>query len=199
MSLSEPSGVRLLDAEKVSPIRLDLSDAGTGGALDRFDEGFAAGMAAGRAASELEAGERSAAALRRLEEAGAALRNATEELRVRRRELLDMEVAGAAELALELTETLVGALPAHLDPSRLTELLDLVPGDDALPVLRLHPDDVATLEATISLDAEIVADPDLELGECLVEIGPMSIDARRGPALSRLRSVLVEPATGTSD
>lgn len=182
----------LVDPGRVSPVRLPPLDLGVPDRSDRFDEGFAAGVIAGREAAEADAAERTSAALRRLGDAEAALRRAVEELRARRAELLDAQVADIAALAVELTETLVGAFPAKLDPVRLAEVLALAPGDGDLPVVRLHPDDIASLDGAAPPDAEIVADAGIEAGGCVVEVGPMVIDAQLGPALARLRAALCE-------
>jgi len=188
-----------LDPDRVTPVRLGPSSAGEPCALpaaDRFDEGFTAGARAGREAAEAEAEATLADALRCLGQAETAVTLAAMDLRSARRELLDSEIASAAELALELTETVVGTLPVGLDPTRLVEALALVPDDAEMVVVRLHPDDVATLDTEASLDAKIVADPDIEPGGCVVEVGPMSIDAQRAPALARVRAVLGEITGG---
>lgn len=194
MSSSDP-GARLLDPGTVTPVRLEpsgVSDFGGFANPDRFDEGFAAGARAGREAAEAESEATLADALRRLGQAETALGRAVEELRSARRELLDSEIASAATLAVELTETLVGALPARLDPGRLVEALALVPDDADVVVVRLHPDDIVALDTEGPLDAKIVADSEIEPGGCVVEVGPMSIDAQRAPALARVRAVLGE-------
>jgi len=197
--LSPEPGARLLDPDRVTPVRpgpSGVSELGGFAGPDRFDEGFTAGVRAGREASEAEAEATLADALRRLGQAETALSAAAADLRSARRELLDSEIASAAELAVELTETVVGTLPAGLDPTRLVEALALVPDDADVVVVRLHPDDIATLDTEDPLDAKIVADPDIEPGGCVVEVGPMSIDAQRAPALARVRAVLAEITGG---
>lgn len=131
-----------------------------------------------------------AEARRAMERAAAALSLAAQKLAAARSEALSVEVSGVASFALEVIEALAGRLPAELTPERLYAALELAPGEE-LPVLRLHPDDVETVR-DLPLEAKVLADPEVERGGCVVEVGPTRIDAQRGPALARLRAALGE-------
>ncbi len=96
------------------------------------------------------------------------------------------EIARAI-LARELRSTDSGAADA------IHRALQFAP--TAGPVIaRLHPHDVASLEDPSQLLANrsltIVADPTLEPGDAIVDIGQAHIDARIEPALARIREVL---------
>ena len=114
--------------------------------------------------------------------------SAAEQIRAVRAEAVRLGVHDAMALVVEVVEVLVGALPPGLDARRLEEALALAP-DDELAVVRLHPDDEGTT-ISLPLDAKVVVDETVERGGCVVEVGPTRIDAQRGPALERLRSVL---------
>ena len=61
---------------------------------------------------------------------------------------------------------------------------------------RLHPDDCATLGSVADLDeyanrsVNIIEDPALQRGDCVVDADATRIDARIAPALDRLREVI---------
>lgn len=196
--LSFEPGVRLLDPDSVCPLTLGVSTAGTcdrPDEIDRFDVGFEAGVAAGREQERAEMGAVVELERVRLSDAATVLRQAADDLRARRQGLLDTETAALAALAVELTETLVGSLPDRLDPQVVTGALSLAAGDD-LVTLRLHPDDVDVVSG-LELDAKVVVDPSVEKGGCVVEVGPMTIDTQRGPALERLRDALTSRLGGS--
>ena len=67
-------------------------------------------------------------------------------------------------------------------------------------VIRVHTDDLATAEEAVEADllhwpdgARVVADPAIEPGGCVADVGSCRIDAQLGPAIERMRSVL-DPA-----
>lgn len=110
------------------------------------------------------------------------------------------EVAGDAvlELAFELAETVVGRhveLVACPGADTLRRALAAVaPG--ARVTARLAPADLEALRADRlpeDLDlVDLVADPSLARGDCVVDCGPSVIDARLAPALERVRRALRE-------
>jgi flagellar assembly protein FliH len=187
MSSSDRSAAALVDPSKVVP----LSAWPEPRQLHRSGgqrEAYEAGLEAGRAAALQEEAEAAARARRALEGAARALSQAAAELRAVRADALRSDVRDAMALVVEVTEALVGSLPAKVSPKRLEEALALAP-EDELAIVRLHPDDA---EAALSLpvDAKVVADETVGRGGCVVEVGATRIDAQIGPALARLRAVL---------
>ncbi|MBB3043011.1 FliH/SctL family protein [Nocardioides soli] len=168
-------------------------------------QGYAVGWAAGQQAALRRAAEREAAATaeaeRReaararehalavvaLEEAAAALTAAATEVTARIGEQ-------AADLAFELTRTLVGhELSVTADPGAdvVARVLAVLPSGPAVTV-RLHP---RTAEG-VSPDplgahgVEVVADPALDPHDAVVETDTTAIDLRISEALDRLREAL---------
>lgn len=174
----------LLSPSDVAPLRpLPPSGAGRTGS-----SAYEAGFADGRAAALAEVGAEHEAATAALGDVAKALRCAADRLAMARLEAVRLGAHEAMGLVVEVVEALAGSLPPNLDARRLAEALALAP-DDELAVVRLHPDDA---EAALSLpvDAKVVADETVERGGCIVEVGPTRIDAQRGPAIARLRSLL---------
>ena len=68
--------------------------------------------------------------------------------------------------------------------------------ESALPaVVRLHPGDAATVGDLVGLSPSrpltVVADPAVEPGGALVEVGSTTVDSQFSAALERVRAVLV--------
>jgi flagellar assembly protein FliH len=136
-----------------------------------------------------------------LERAATALREAADEVLEARLAACRVVEDEVARLAFELASVIVGrelelAQAPGLDALR--RALRLVPDEDRL-VVRLHPDDLqaarqaaeqAVAGERVSGSLELVADPDVERGGCVVEAGPCRIDAQVGPAIERVRKVL---------
>jgi flagellar assembly protein FliH len=59
-----------------------------------------------------------------------------------------------------------------------------------MAVARLHPSDAAVL-AEAEAGVTIIADPAVEPGGCILEVGESRIDAQLGPALDRVRAALL--------
>lgn len=99
-------------------------------------------------------------------------------------------------LAVQIAETILGRELATCDaPARdaLARALQLAPArTDA--TARLHPADLATISELETLAGDravtLVADPAVEPGGCVLEVGPCRIDAQVGPALARVRKEL---------
>jgi flagellar assembly protein FliH len=157
-----------------------------------YDDGYAEGLA--RAAADA-AGERdkesarAAAALSALQRVIAA----AEEANVRMRGEIQ---AAAPKLAFALLETLLGrevALAANPGLEAVTRVLALDEGGQPATV-RLNPTEVDVLgDVDLGRVVSVVADPAVEPGGALVEIGKSTLDAQLGPALERVRQVLVGP------
>ncbi len=101
-----------------------------------------------------------------------------------------------ATMAVQIAEALVGR---HLEVGELPALdavqraLALAPRHSEA-IVRLHPDDARRLpdlsDALPGGAVQVVADPSVEVGGCIVEAGNRTIDAQLGPALRRLHEVL---------
>jgi flagellar assembly protein FliH len=157
-----------------------------------YEDGYAAGRtrAAEDAAAEiraLSAGVTSA--LNALESAAAAL-SAQQSVTV-----ADAERHITA-MAVQIAETILGRELAACDAAArdaITRALQLAPPRvDA--TARLHPDDIATIGDLESLAGDrtvtLLADPAVERGGCVLDVGPCRIDAQVGPALARVRKEL---------
>ena len=102
----------------------------------------------------------------------------------------------AVPLALELTRLLLNReIAAAEDPGAdaIRRGLEQAPSAGHL-VVRLHPDDRTGLDEVgaglTGRSYEIVADPSVETGDALIDVGGGRIDARIGPALTRVAEVL---------
>ena len=78
----------------------------------------------------------------------------------------------------------------------LQRVCQLVP-ERAAAVVRVHPDEAAVVAQAIadglgdlSGRADVVGDPNIEAGGCIVDVGECRIDARIGDALDRVRRAL---------
>jgi len=181
---------------------LDLTSSG----LSRFDparvqqavdDGWAAGFEAGRAEAAARVQEaldaelaavraRAHAVLQQLEAAVAALADAE-------RAAAAAFASGAATAAIALAEGILGraladeVLAATAAAERALGALDHP--DEA--VLRLHPDDVALLDARdLGPGIRLVGDGSLAPGDAVAEAGDRRVDARIGAALARAQTVL---------
>lgn len=104
--------------------------------------------------------------------------------------------ADAVDLALAIAEAVVGReIDAAIDPGRdaLVRALQLAPDRGRL-LARLNPVDLDRLGDVrahlAGRDIELVADPAVERGGCLLQAGPARIDAQISSALARVRAEL---------
>jgi flagellar assembly protein FliH len=158
-----------------------------------YDEGYGAGWAEGLAAGRAAAAAESAAAAARLDAVTRALADAAADLRHRQAlDLADLEDA-LARTAVDLATAVIGrelAVSASPGADALARALALVPAG-ATAVARLNPADVATLgDAAADSTLTVIADPAVEPGGCILEVGDSRIDAQLGPALDRVRAAL---------
>lgn len=163
-----------------------------------FEQGYADGMA--RAEAEIAAiiaDHRSAH--QRCTQAARALEAAGRDLAGRDEISLGAIEDDVVHLALSLATEIVGReLRSTPEPVRdaLRRALALAP-DRGTAVCRVHPADAEVAQAVIAGDpmrrehVEIVPDPRVELGGCVVEVGECRIDAQIGTALERLRQALL--------
>src|SRR5437773_1636371 len=97
-----------------------------------------------------------------------------------------------ARTAVDLAAAVVGRelqLSASPGSDALARALALVPAGCAA-VARLHPDDVASV-GDLSGAVTVIADPAVEPGGCILEVGDSRIDAQLGSALDRVRAALM--------
>jgi flagellar assembly protein FliH len=155
---------------------------------DGYEAGIAAGLAAGRAAAAAEV----AGAMARVEALCRSLTEAADELR--RRQALELKGLedSLARASFDLATAIVGRelqLSSSPGADALARALALVPAG-CIATARIHPDDVASLGAAPS-PVTVIADPAVEPGGCILEVGDSRIDAQLGSALDRVRAALL--------
>lgn len=204
ISLSRPvtSGDRHLDALRTAAWeegRVDgLADGRAVGHADGLAAGraegvrlgHAEGLAAGRADAAAELTERIGSALHALDLAATDLRQRDAVT------LADVE-SGVVELAVRLAEAILEREVASVDGLVLDAVrrsLGLAPDRGEL-VVRVSPADLAVVVDAAPLapgrEVEVVADPAVGRGGCLIDCGPARIDARIETGLDRARAVLL--------
>jgi len=108
------------------------------------------------------------------------------------------------ELALELTEVLVQRELRQSDAGveAVKRALRLAPTGDDL-VVRLHPDDAIEIDQVEMLapgvSVKVIADPAIERGGCVLEVGPCHIDTQVGPALGGAGAVIAAEADAPAE
>lgn len=152
-------------------------------------DGFEAGVRDAHAAAEAAVVARVASALDALDEGHSALLHQDSVA------LADIE-REVVDLALGLAAAIVGhEVAASTDPGAdaLRRALQLAPSRGAA-VARLAPADVERLADHAAIapgrSVEVVADPTVASGGCIVDVGSTSIDASIEGALERARAVL---------
>lgn len=158
--------------------------------------GYEDGYNAGRARAAEDAAVEIAALSAGITSALTALETAATTLTARQgTQVADVERSVTA-LAVQIAETILGRELAACDTAALdalTRALQLAP-PRADATARLHPGDVATIGELGSLHADrtvtLIADPAVERGGCVLDVGPCRIDAQVGPALARVRKEL---------
>jgi len=168
-------------------------------------EGYATGWAEGRrvaaATAQRETAERRAElddlralAAERQDLALAALRTAVDRAQL---ELRDREAAlgvAAVDLALDLVAAFLGReLELATEPGLDAVRRAVAPVEtDVRIVVRLHPDDLATLHPDADPDPRVtlLADPALTRGDAVAETEDRVVDATVAAALARIRAVV---------
>jgi len=173
-------------------------------------EGYRDGLAQARAEVDTAVAEQSAAAAEhaaaaqrlqheaaRLATAARALEAAAADLHARDTVAVGQVESAVVQLAVELTAvTLQRELAA---PGAVVEALrraaPFTP-DRGTPVVRVHPDAVAAVAehvaGTTFAGAQVVADPDVALDGCIVDVGACRIDAQITTAIARLRALATD-------
>jgi flagellar assembly protein FliH len=185
-------GASPLDAELPGPpVEVDPAQAAAD-ARRGYDAGFEAGFAEGISAGRAAAAAETAAALAHLEALGRSLAEAAEELRRHRAlDLAGLEDA-LARTAVDLASAIIGReleVAASPGADALARALGLVPAG-CVAVARVHPGDCDTV-GELPGGVTVIADPAIEPGGCILEVGDSRIDAQLGPALDRVRSALL--------
>ncbi|MHB1209898.1 MAG: FliH/SctL family protein [Acidimicrobiales bacterium] len=158
-----------------------------------YEEGYAEGMEralADIARKSAEESQRAALALNALARAVSAAQESAQKVR--------SEVQEAApKLAFELLETLLArevSLAVNPGYEAITRVLSLDEGNDPVTVW-MHPVDVASLgdlaDAELGRDVNVMADPSIERGGAMVEMGRTTLDGQLSHALARVREVLL--------
>jgi flagellar assembly protein FliH len=165
-----------------------------------YEGGYRAGMAEGLAAGQAAMAAESATAIASLEGAARALADAAADLRRRQAlELTGLEDA-LARAAVDLASAIIGReleVSASPGADALARAMALVPAG-CTAVARLHPADAEALNGNADHIAgaapgtlSLIADPAVERGGCILEVGDSRIDAQLGPALDRVRAALL--------
>lgn len=168
--------------------------------------GFDAGYAEGLAQAQADVAAATEDATNRVRRALAALNEAVVSFDQRQTvALADVEdaiVAGAFALARTILQR---ELICAQDPGAdaLARALQLLP-DRGSAVARLHPDDAATLNMQRlecgNRQLVFIADPNVEIGGCVIECGEMSIDAQLSSALAQAaKAMAVDPTLASLD
>jgi flagellar assembly protein FliH len=172
-------------------LEIEAMEAGAAAAVRRgYDDGYAEGLAAAAADAagiREEEVRRATAALSALSRAVAAAEEAERTMRA--------EIQAAApKLAFALVEALLGrelALAANPGREAVARVLALDEGMQPATV-RMNPADIAAFgEGDLGRVVSVVADPAVERGGAVVEIGRATLDAQLGPAVERVREILL--------
>jgi flagellar assembly protein FliH len=163
-----------------------------------YDDGYADGLARAEAvAAQQREGE-----ARRVAVALAALSQSVAAVEVAERQMRSEIQAAAPKLAFALLEVLLGrevALAENPGRQAITRVLALDDGTQPA-IVRLHPGDVEALgPLDLGRAVTVVADQAVEPGGALVEIGRATLDGQLGPALERVRQILLPTDPGADD
>lgn len=157
-----------------------------------YEDGYAEGLARALSDADQVRGEES----RRVETAMAALARAITDMRdadLRSRSEIQRS---APRLAFALVEQLLAReLALTLNPGREAIVRILALDEGTLPAtVRMNPEDVDKLGEISDLDLGrevlVLADPAVEIGGALVEIGSTTFDGQLDTALERVKNVL---------
>lgn len=163
-------------------------------------QGYAVGWAEGRRAAVAAAGLEASAVTEQLaedrrrqeqehQETLEALRSLATELRAAMHETCTIVEGQAAELALQLTQELVGARAADAGSHAVARVTSLLPEHPVVRA-RLHPDVAASARSLVDAGVQVVADPGLGRADAVAETDTGVLDLRINTALERLREVL---------
>jgi flagellar assembly protein FliH len=174
-------------------LEIEAMEADTAAAVRKgYDDGYAEGLADAAAV----AAERRHEELQRAAGALSALTRAVTAAEEAERTMRAEIQAAAPKLAFALVEALLGrelALAANPGREAVARVLALDEGMQPATV-RMNPGDVAAFdEIDLGRVVHVVADPAVEPGGALVEIGRATLDGQLGPAVERVRAILLGP------
>jgi flagellar assembly protein FliH len=176
--LSRDVAIEAMEADRAAAVR------------QGYDDGYAEGLARAAAVATSMRNEEARRAAGVLSALSQALVAAEESERHMRTEIQ----AAAPKLAFALLEVLLGresALAANPGQDAVSRVLALDEGMQPATV-RLNPGDIEALEEVdLGRVLNVVADPSVEPGGAVVEIGRATLDGQLGPALERVRQVLL--------
>jgi flagellar assembly protein FliH len=171
--------------------------AGSGTTERGHAAGYEAGYADGQRDAEAAARDAERDSLARVDRALTALSRSVEAARSAYEERAAQLEGAVPPFAFELLETLFGRESVlAVDPGRQAVARALALDESTLPALvRLCPDDAATIgdlaDLAPSRTVTVVADPAVEPGGALVEVGSTTIDSQLSRALDRVRAVIM--------
>lgn len=171
-----------------------------GGSTDRSYE---AGYADGQRDAEEAARNAERASVARVDNAVTALCRSVDAARSAYEERAAELESAVPRFAFELLEALFGRESVlAVDPGREAVARALALDEGSLPaVVRLSPDDADSIGELADLEGSrpltVVADPTVESGGAMVEIGSTTIDSQLSRALERVRAVIIGQAGAT--
>lgn len=193
MSLTDPfpslDQLPTIRATASGPLPPSVAAAARRAGEDAYAEGLQRGYEDGRIAAVADAQADLSFAL-------TALHAAIEDLH--RRDTLGLATMAdeTVALALAIAESVIGReIDAAIDPGRdaLARALALAP-DRGAAIARFHPEDLARLGDVAPIaggrEVSLLADPLVERGGCVLDVGPARVDAQISPALARIRAEL---------
>ncbi len=175
------------------PVSAEVKAAKDAGFAKGWDKGWSEGFERGHGEGQRQAYEEfRSLLLPALDTVDAAVRQLAEADQLVLDELSHLVV----DLVYQLVEALLGrelALAEAPVIDALRRALAFVP-DRGRIVARVNPHDAdligAVDELAPSREIELLADPTVERGGCVLEVGACRVDAQLGPALERARAVL---------
>jgi len=184
-----------------------LTDSPAAESTDRASaRGYAAGYAAGARAAATDAEQLVLQAREQQElfavqartsmaSALAALNAASARANTLRQPTIAESDAALAAAALELAEAILGHELADGEASAKAAIARAlaVAGNDEILVVRMNAEDLEVLETTPPAleSVRLVADPELERGDAMIETAAGTIDARLKSSLDRARAILL--------
>ncbi|MGH3688811.1 MAG: FliH/SctL family protein [Microbacterium sp.] len=198
-----------MSTDSFSPVLFPRLDGGGGveehararmrGYADGHAEGFRAGLAEAESVqrvAEDERNERERAAAHEIESAIATLHAAARSLADRERELTSAAQEQVLSCAIELAELIIAGELSDAGASAAIAARRAVADVDHSEIreVRLHPDDLRTLQASADELAAfaLVSDDTLARGDAIATLDHGHIDARIGSALARAHLALTE-------
>ena len=204
---ASPAGPRILEGQGLSVRRrpldpgrpIDYASLSTCALVEGVstDRGYEAGYADGQRDAETAARDAERASVARVDNAVAALSRSVDAARSAYEERSAELESAVPRFAFELLEALFGRESVlAVDPGREAVARALALDESSLPaVARLSPDDADTIgelaDLAPSRPLTVVADPTVEPGGAMVEIGSTTIDSQLSRALERVRAVIV--------